>query len=98
MAVSFEITKKDRALILKIVDRIMARDKTNYLGLERCSVSMDITAAHANGCPMDLARWLGAVNFEFDHDAFGIMEHLDRETGELTDCFLPRYAAKENGK
>jgi hypothetical protein len=29
----------------------------------------------------------------FTHDVFGIRKYLNRETGELTMCFVPRYTA-----
>jgi hypothetical protein len=56
---------------------------------------MDIVACHANGCPLDLDRLAQADDFNIAHDVFGISRHLDRETGELTDCFLPRFASKQ---
>lgn len=53
---------------------------------------MDINAVHANGCPLKLAELLAAPDFEFAHDICGIRRHLDRTTGKLGGCFLPRYA------
>jgi len=35
---------------------------------------------------------LQAENFDFLHDVIGIVNHLNRETGELEDYFVPRYA------
>ncbi len=57
---------------------------------------MDLVACHANGCPLDFERLSDADDFNIAHDVFGIRRHLDRETGQLTDHFLPRYAAKES--
>lgn len=56
---------------------------------------MDITATHANGCPLKLAELLAADDFNFSHDVAGIYRHLDRTTGKLLDCFLPRFAQKQ---
>jgi hypothetical protein len=56
---------------------------------------MDITVTHANGCPLNLAAFLAADDSEFVHDAFGIARHIDRKTGQLGDCFLPRFALPE---
>jgi len=53
---------------------------------------MDITACHASGCPLRLDELLMARDADFAHDVFGIRRHLDRATGKLGDCFLPRYA------
>lgn len=55
--------------------------------------TMDIDACHNNGCPLKLHELLEADDFNFAHDAFGIRRHIDRTTGKLQDCFVPRYAA-----
>lgn len=95
MAISFEITEQDRTLIFKIVERFVSYPCADDATIDRGALVMDITATHANGCPMDLARWLAADGFDFNHDVIGIMQHLDRKTGELSSCFLPRHAAEE---
>ena len=56
---------------------------------------MDVTACHLNGCPLDLAGLQTAGNGDFGRDVFGIRRHIDRSTGALGDCFVPRYAVKE---
>lgn len=56
---------------------------------------MDLTAVHANGNPMRLADLLAADDFNFAHDIVGISRFLDRNTGRLTDCFSPRFSARE---
>ena len=41
-----------------------------------------------------------ADDFNLAHDVFGIHRHIDEATGELRDCFVPRYTqlkAKEPG-
>uniref|UniRef100_A0A6M3JLK6 DUF6874 domain-containing protein n=1 Tax=viral metagenome TaxID=1070528 RepID=A0A6M3JLK6_9ZZZZ len=58
-------------------------------------IAMDLTACHLNGCPLDLQRLLAAEDFDFSHDVVGIRNHIDRRTGTLRDCFVPRMAAKE---
>lgn len=86
--ISFEVTKEERDLIERIVDRAMKRFRVN----DRMSLTMDVTACHANGCPLDLKGLLKAEDFDFSHDVGGIARHLDRTTGKLGDCFLPRTA------
>lgn len=54
---------------------------------------MDITATHLNGCPLQLQKFLDADDFNFAHDLVGIVNHMDRSTGQLIRCFLPRCAA-----
>ncbi len=53
---------------------------------------MDLLAPHANGCPMDFAALLAANDANFSHDVFGIGRYLNRSSGRLGDCFLPRYS------
>jgi hypothetical protein len=53
---------------------------------------MDLEACHCNGMPLDLGRLLKADDFNFAHDVFGIANHIDRSTGKIMDCFVPRYA------
>lgn len=53
---------------------------------------MDVTACHANGCPLDLEKLLHADAFNFSHDVFGIARYINRNTGKLENCFVPRCA------
>jgi hypothetical protein len=65
---------------------------------ERREVMMDLTAAHANGCPLDLRGLILADAFDFAHDVFGIMDHIDRRTGQVLGFFVPRYAQANHPK
>lgn len=92
MPLSWSATKEETEIIRKILDRAEA------LGIQDndlMSLHMDIEATHCNGCPLKLAELLEAPDFDFVHDVAGIRRHLNRETGELEDCFLPRFAAPE---
>lgn len=40
---------------------------------------------------MDWQALLDAKDGDFLHDVSGIHHHMDRSTGVLGDCFLPRY-------
>lgn len=86
-----KLTKQDVEKVKKIVDRIM--DYQEDVGLKRSRMDwhMDIEAAHIN-CKLDLDRLLSFDDGNFGHDVFGIMRHLNRNTGALMDCFLPRCA------
>lgn len=90
--ISFKTSKADAILIGKIVKRAMAFKVANYDGM---TCNMDVTACHVNGNPLDLARLLIADDFNFMHDVMGIANHIDRNTGKLTDYFVPRMSAKE---
>jgi hypothetical protein len=59
---------------------------------------MDLTACHANGCPMDFETLLSAPDADFVHDVGGIHRYIDRTTGRLGDCFVPRCAARDAEK
>ena len=41
---------------------------------------------------LDLQKLLDAPDGDFGHDVFGIRRHINRQTGELENCFLPRCA------
>lgn len=94
--ISFDVTKEDAALLRQAAKRAHDMDTENNgpRAQDIMTWSMDLTACHANGCPLDLPKLLGFPNFDFPHDAFGIRRHIDRSTGKLQDCFLPRAAAK----
>lgn len=85
--ITWNTSKEDYLLINKIVDRALS------LGLKRdkMSLDMDICAAHEK-CPLRLEELLIADVFDFAHDIVGIINNLNRETGELENFFLPRYA------
>jgi hypothetical protein len=92
-AVSFEVTREEARLISKIVARVQKHDKMTRE--ERLDLDMDITAVHANGCPLNLEKLLAFDDFNFWHDIRGIQRHIDRNTGTLTRCFVPRCAQPE---
>jgi len=83
--INFHTTREEALLISKIITRAGDSD--------RMSAHMDISACIANGCPLKLQEWLDAPDFDFFHDFYGIKRHIDRTTGTLRDCFLPRFAA-----
>ena len=94
---NFNVSKEDSKWIDMIADRAMeltALKKTDY---KKIDLLMDITAAHASGCPLELEKLCYAPQFDFAHDVIGIINHLDRETGELKDLFLPCYAKLKGG-
>lgn len=76
----------------KIADRAPADLVTRVGG--RVSLMMDMLAADGvNGNPpIDLDALAQADDFNFIHDVAGVCRHLDRTTGKLTDCFIPRFA------
>jgi hypothetical protein len=81
-----DVTAAERRTIEKIATRAVVFNPA----WDHDDLVRDIEAVHCNGCPLDLEMFLSADDFNFVHDVAGIVRHLDRETGELTDFFLPR--------
>lgn len=96
--VSFAIESERVDTVAKIVTRAVAMAAESGRKLERLDITMDIIACHANGCPLKLEALLEADDFNFAHDVFGINRHIDRTTGTLQDCFLPRFHNANAGK
>jgi len=64
------------------------------VAFDRISALMDLECVHEK-MPLDLQGLLEASDSNFAHDFFGIRRHLNRETRELENCFVPRYARRE---
>jgi predicted transcriptional regulator len=82
------IAHRARSLLIDSNAELSQFEATEYF----LSTLMDVIEVHLNSCPLQLAALLQAPNFDFVHDVTGIRRHLNRQTGELQDCFLPRYA------
>lgn len=82
--VSFETTQEEDKVIKAIVERAKATD--------RLCMTMDLSACNANGCKLDFDKLLSFDDFNFFHDISGISNPLNRSTGKLENCFLPRCA------
>lgn len=97
--ISFAVTKAEAQTIRRIVDRAQ---KIAGSHIDRLSLSMDLTACHANGTPLRLDDLLAADDFNFAHDVFGISRHIDRDDssptgGQMLHCFVPRFIARATG-
>jgi hypothetical protein len=91
---NWEITKEENVLIQSIVERAFTHDQiSNHL--DPMTLQMDITATHCNGTKLDLERFLKSDDFNFIHDIVGIINHINRYTGKLSNCFLPRFAKEQ---
>lgn len=90
--VSFSVSPKDGAMIRAIADRAWEATWVRDAYRDRMALMMDLTALHANGNPLRLAALLDADAFNFSHDISGIAANLDRETGQLNNCFSPRFS------
>ncbi len=90
--ISFRVTRVERDLIVQIALRAYDLARRAWVDYPVLTAAMDLTAVHANGCPLRLSELATAEGFDFSHDIYGIRAHLNRETGTLEDCFVPRFA------
>ena len=91
--IEFTDDKKSIELIGKIAERALKIYSECEVEREKIDIVMDLSACHVT-CPLklkDMLEWNGQADFM--HDISGIYRHLNRETGELEDCFLPRFVA-----
>jgi hypothetical protein len=96
--VNFNATKDEMQLIAKIARRALDYAKQDGLDIDYTEMEMDITACHCNGMPLDLEKLQDAEEFTFRHDVFGISRCIDRNTGEIGNCFVPRCAKPESAQ
>lgn len=92
--INWNVSKEDALTIGEIV----ARARAYWPDVDALELNMDITAVHANGCPLKLRKLAGAPKFDFAHDVCGIQRHINRSTAQLENCFLPRYAMPERNE
>jgi len=78
----------EMVVIKKIADRAAA-----HFNMSPITFIMDVSACHST-TPLLLQELLEANDADFIHDIAGINKHLNRQTYQLMDTFLPRYAAK----
>jgi len=84
--------KAELELESEIAKRAVIMAKQSRVAYDQMTAVMDIDACHNNGCPLKLRELLDADNFNFAHDVFGIRNNINRKTGQLENCFLPRYS------
>lgn len=88
--VKFNANNLEMELMKKIAARARTMAEGQGVDYPVPTILMDLEACHCNGCPLDLQKlWLSSDG-TFEHDVFGIQRFLDRETGQLTECFDPR--------
>lgn len=82
-------TKSQHRSIVEIAKRAAGELRVDR---PRLDWIMDIEAANA-AVGLRLDDLLHADHFNFAHDVLGIARNLNRDTGKLENCFLPRFAA-----
>jgi len=82
---------KTEAEDMRVIGVIVDRAQESGIERGRLDLLMDLQVAH-NTCPLDIAGLVNAKDPDFLHDVYGIINNLNRETGELENCFRPRFA------
>jgi hypothetical protein len=90
--INWKCSKREHDLIAAIARRAMTLKVEGYT---QQACIMDLTACHCNGMPLDLQAIMDARELDFSHDVFGIARHINRRTGKLENCFVPRMAKRE---
>lgn len=91
MAAVLTTTKRQHELILMIMLRAQREELCGHEEYEAVTLAMDWAAMVNNGNPEPhLARLLDSSLFDFTHDICGVARHMDRATGKLGGCFVPR--------
>lgn len=89
--ISFDVGSKENfkriGVIIRRAALIAAESSISFNSHE---LEMDLAACHANGNPLDFEKLATAPNADLAHDVFGIRKYIDRRTGKLTECFVPR--------
>lgn len=88
----FKTSREDARLIDEIAARAAGYAASIGIVYPVVDARMDLTAVHANGCPLRLPQLLAANEFDFAHDVLGIRKHLNRQTAQFFDHFHPRFA------
>lgn len=77
--------------VQRIVDRALPLLRKAGAKVTPLDLMMAISCVHAQ-MPLHLRNLAAADDFQFAHDVAGIYRHLNRRTGELENCFVPRFA------
>lgn len=85
-AVKFNADAEDTDLIVKIAQRVASL----HPEFDVIKVSLDLESTHCNGHLLNLKKLLEFEDDNFWYDIYGILSHVDRKTGKLKDCFLPK--------
>lgn len=97
-----ETGSADFTVISKIADRYLAflqslPNRKKHHDPSKMSITMDLEVVHYI-YGLNLVAMLDGKFADLMHDLGGIMAHLDRETGVLKDCFVPRYQSIQMGE
>lgn len=89
------LSKADTQRVFDIANRAISVAEENNIKLDRVRTFIAVGMAHEKN-PLELDSLLKADNLNFIHDLFGILNHIDLNTGEMRDSFLPRFTQRGN--
>lgn len=76
-------------LTIRIISRLKHGHPDLWKKLDNLSLSMDLAVCYNKG-HANLAALLELDPRDFVHDIIGIVDYLNRKTGEMNNCFVPR--------
>ena len=79
---------------IKSAAQVADRVEGYGLQFDRMSFIMDLLASDGenDNLKIDWPHFIAATQLDFMHDVQGIYNHLNRTTGHLDGCFVPRFA------
>lgn len=86
---SKSLTESDQRLIVKL-----SKKAKKDLGIDPLTTAICLSLVQGNGTPLRLQEMLDSEpgNINFAHDIAGIINNLDHDTGQLLNCFCPRFS------
>lgn len=91
--IKWATNREDMKVESQIAQRAVTMARELGIEYDQMAAIMDVDACHNNGNPLKLQELLDADDFNFAHDVFGIRTNINRTTGKLENCFLPRYSS-----
>ena len=83
-----------RELILTMFEIAKRADDMDILAVDRLTLKMDLENVNKK-IKMNFQELLKADDIDFIHDIYNIQMFMDRETGELINDFIPRFAYQD---
>lgn len=84
------MTEERMRSIMEIVKRA---SKLNLLMFDTISLFMDLEVAD-DLFNLRLEDLIKSDDFNFSHDIVGIQNNINRQTKQIENCFVPRFASK----
>lgn len=83
-----------RELILTMFEIAKRADDLGILAVDRLTLKMDLENVNKK-IKMNFQQLLKAEDIDFIHDIYNIQMFMNRDTGELINDFIPRFAYQD---